>query len=156
MSNVRPHSTFPMRSDIAFQAVLSELRRRFSWLVIHETKEHPQLEAFAEMPIQPGLSFPIQINLQNSDELHLVASHLWVEWFPCTNQCKRESFVEAVAGLLAGKLEIRETFVLGRPASATLCHRGNGPVRQVAAWSSLWTLAPLPRAHNTIWNQNAA
>ena len=143
-----------MQSNAPFQAALAELRTRFPWLVVREVPDHPQVDAFAEIPVQPGLSLPVQINLQNADELHLVASHLWVEWFPCTHSAKLASFVEAVSGLISGELVIQECFVLGRPAVSTLRYR-DGSGRTVARWSSLWALVPLPRTCSTVRNDAA-
>lgn len=146
-----------MQPVAVFHDALSSLRTRFPWLVVNEVENHPQVEAFAEIPVQPGLSIPIQINLQNTDELHLVASNLWVEWFPCTDQIKRDRFLQAVAGLVSGDLEIEESFVLGKPATAALKFRGaGGEKKHLARWSNLRVLLPLPRSRRVVRNESAA
>ena len=146
-----------MHSVAVFNDALRAIKTSFPWLAVNELSDHPQLEAFAELPIQPGLSLPIQINLQNNDELHLVVSNLWVEWFPCTNAIKRDAFIRAVIGLVIGELEIEETYILGRPAMATLRARLNTNGHSyLARWSNLLTLLPLPRSRRIVRNESAA
>jgi len=58
-----------------------------------------------DIPAQPGLSFEVHLNLQNRDELHLVASAFWCEWFPCSNPKKVERYIEAVSGLLVPRCQ---------------------------------------------------
>lgn len=42
---------------------------------------HPEhVELALDIPAQPGLSFDVDLNLQNLDELHLSASALWVPY----------------------------------------------------------------------------
>src|ERR1700674_656425 len=68
---------------------------------------HPlHLDLAMDIPAQPGLSFDIGLNLQNRDELHIEASRLWVEWFPCTNPKKVAEYFEAVSGLVSGRFRI--------------------------------------------------
>ena len=57
-----------------------------------------------DIPAQIGLSFPVHLDLQNLDELHLGASKLWVSWFPCTNPQRVVEYFEAVSGLLSGSI----------------------------------------------------
>ena len=137
-----------------FQQALGVIRARFPWLIVRELSEHPQVDALVELPVQAGLSLPIQLNLQN-DELHLVASSLWVEWFPCTKAERVEGYVQAVTGLLSGELEIQETFILGRPVSAVLRRRGE-PSECLARWSNLFALLPFPRTRRVVCNASAA
>ena len=112
-SNVRPHSHQPCNPSTR-----SSLRSRpsalsFRGLEVPDFEQHPSVEAIVEIPIQPGLSLRIQLNLQNRDELHLVASNLWVEWFPCKDRGKVKLFVDAVAGLLVASWRLRKRFSLG-------------------------------------------
>ena len=146
-----------MQPVAAFNDALQAIRTTFPWLVVREIPDHPQLEALAEFPVQPGLSLPIQVNLQNKDELHLVVSNLWVEWFPCTESKKRHAFVQAVTGLVSGDLEIEESYVLGKAAMATLrkrSHADNQPY--LARWSNLLARLPLPRSRRIVRNESAA
>ncbi|UDF35609.1 UNVERIFIED_ORG: hypothetical protein LHJ69_00475 [Shinella sp. XGS7] len=143
-----------MQHVAAFQEALLAIRTALPWLVVEEVARHPQVDAFAQVPAQPGLSLPIQVNLQN-DELHLVASNLWVEWFPCTDISKRDAFVQAVSGLVNGELEIEESFVFGRPAMATLRSRAASGNQCLARWSNLLVLLPLPRNRRIVRNEYA-
>ena len=72
------------------------------------------------IPPQPGLLFDVSLNLQNLDELHLTASALWVEWFPCTKPDRVEQYFEAVSGLLSGRFRILEHWRGKRPVKAEL------------------------------------
>lgn len=139
----------------AFQSVLSSLKAEFPWLVVQEVAGHPHVESVVELPVQAGLSFPIQLNLQNHDELHLVASSLWVEWFPCTDSHKLQAFTNAVVGLVGGQFEIAESLVFGKPVAAVLRPR-HGRGEALATWSTLWALLPLPRQHRVVANASAA
>ena len=139
----------------AFESALTVIRARFPWLKVPDFEQHPHLEALVEIPVQPGLSLPIQLNLQNRDELHLVVSNLWVEWFPCTDVEKVNLFVDAVAGLVSGELEIEEAFLFGRPASATLQRRGRRSER-LARWSNLLSFIPLQKTRRVVSNESAA
>lgn len=69
-----------------FEEVLRAVHERFPALTVKVIREHPHVDALAEIPRQAGLAFDVAINLQNLDELHLTVSHLWVEWFPCGEQ----------------------------------------------------------------------
>lgn len=82
---------------------------------------HPaQVDLAMEIPAQSGLPFDVHLNLQNLDELHLSASALWYEWFPCTNPRKVERYLEAVSGLLSGEFRILEHWRGKRPVKAQL------------------------------------
>ncbi len=146
-----------MQALEAFSDVVQRIKASFPWLVVQEAPNPAQLEALAEMPVQPGLSLPIQLNLQNNDEMHLVVSNLWVEWFPCTESANRDAVVRAVSGFVSGELEIEEIYVLGKPAMATLRHRSrmHNP-HHLARWSNLLTLLPLPRRRRIVFNQREA
>jgi hypothetical protein len=139
----------------AFQSALTAIRAQFPWLDVPDFEQHPSVEALVEIPIQPGLSLPIQLNLQNRDELHLAASNLWVEWFPCTDPEKVKLFVDAVAGLVGGELEIEEAFLFGKPVSATLQRRGRTG-EHLARWSNLLSFIPLKKTRRTVCNEGAA
>jgi len=91
-----------------FMEVVEIVRRRFPALRTELATEHPHVEALLEIPAQRGLSFPVSINLQNRDELHLNASSFWYAWFPCRKQEVCDHFVEAVCGLLSGIYRVVE------------------------------------------------
>ena len=87
-----------------------DIKASFSNLKMElETKpEHVDLNM--EISKQNGLKFNVCVNLQG-DELHLnVGEHFWLEWFPCTDQKVADAYVEAVKGILSGRLRILETY----------------------------------------------
>ena len=59
------------------------------------------------IPKQPGLSFDIWLCLQH-DELQLSASKFCFEWFPCSDDVHLEEYIDAVTGLIEGRLRIHE------------------------------------------------
>jgi hypothetical protein len=88
----------------------------------------------------------VNINLQNCDELHLSVSRFWVEWFACGKQQVFDSFVEAVTGIISGRVRILESYVLGNAAAARLqLPTEHGNWKTSAAWSNCWAVVPWPR-----------
>ncbi len=69
-----------------FDAVIARIRADFPRLRVEVQKDHKEVEAIATLPVQPGLTFALGVNLQNGDELHLTAGNFWAEWFPCGDQ----------------------------------------------------------------------
>src|SRR5204862_5730640 len=85
-----------------FEETVDSIRREFPQLKIDANRNHAHVHALTTIPAQPGLQFEVSINSQNCDELHLCASHLWLEWFPCGEQSNFDGFIQSVLGLLAG------------------------------------------------------
>ena len=137
-----------------FDAAVAAIRRQFPDLIVEVSKQHPHVEAFAEIPVQAGVGFPISINLQNRDELHLNAGrHFWVEWFPSRHDDVYERFLESVIGVLSGRYRIVEKYALGRPVKAVLERPAEGGKWQrVAVWSNLLGLLPLPTSRRILQN----
>jgi hypothetical protein len=106
---------------------------------------HPEhVELAMRIPSQSGLCFEVNLNLQNRDELHLSASRLWVEWFPCTNQTKADSYFEAVSGLLSGEFRILEHWRGRRIVLAQLQRPYQGKWKTIAYTSNPTVLFPWP------------
>lgn len=78
------------------------------------------VELSLTMPIQPGLKYEVNLNLQNHDELHFSVSHFWFKWFPCTNPTCVDDFVITVLGFLSGKYRIVEHYYSHRCLKAEL------------------------------------
>ena len=117
---------------------------------------HPEhVDLAMDIPAQPGLSFHIDLNLQNLDELHLSASALWVEWFPCTNPKKVDKYFEAVSGLLSGQFWILEYWRGSRAVKAKLQRPNNGGWRTVATWSVLLSIPWPPKSRKVVQNLHA-
>ena len=69
--------------------------------------EHKDVESMLDIPVQKGILIPINLNLQNNDELHLqIGNQFWLEWFPCDNPVKVDEFYNAVHGILTGEYRI--------------------------------------------------
>jgi len=125
-------------------STFGKIRAAFPALTMNVDLHPEHVDLAMDIPAQPGLSFKIGLNLQNLDELHLEASALWVEWFPCTNPKKVEEYFEAVSGLLSGEFRIFEHWRGKRAVKAEL----QRPVQSgwKAVGTSLWLLSiPWPR-----------
>lgn len=109
-------------------------------------EEHPTgggLEVAMIFDAQPGLDFDVHLNLQNEDELHLVAGALWIEWFPCTLPEREEAFFDAASGVLSGRYRLVEEHRGATPVRALLQRPDAHGWTTVAGWST-WAL-PWPR-----------
>jgi hypothetical protein len=109
-----------------------------------------------DIPAQPGLLFRVGLNLQNLDELHLNASALWVEWFPCTKPERVEQYFEAVSGLLSGRFRILEYWRGKRPVKAKLQAPRNGRWKTIARWSVLLSIPWPPKRVKVVQNLRSA
>lgn len=88
--------------------VFRRIRQRFPHLAMTLDPHHPQVDVALDIPKQAGLDFAVHLNLQNRDELHIVAGAFWCEWFPCTAHEKVDEYLDAVAGLIEGRYRILE------------------------------------------------
>lgn len=103
-------------------ATFERIRAAFPALAMNVELHPKHVDLAMDIPVQPGLSFDVFLNLQNLDELCLEASTLWVEWFPCTNPKKVDKYFEAVSGLLSGRFRILEHWRGRRAVKAELQH----------------------------------
>ena len=120
-----------------FMKVVETIQAQFPSLCIELATEHPHVEALLEIPVQQGLAFPVSINLQNCDELHLNVGSFWCEWFPCREREVSDRFVEAVCGLLSGAYRVVEYWRGGVALKADLQRQVGGGWQCVASWSRL-------------------
>jgi len=134
-----------------FDEVLAIVRREFPHLAIEVDRNHKQVDAIADLPPQPGLDFLVSFNLQG-DALHLHASKLWVEMFPCGKQRVFEAFVDAMRGLLSGHFRILESYVGKHSATAFLQRPEKGTWKTVASSSNLWAVLPWRRTNRVVQN----
>jgi len=61
------------------RSVFADIAERFPPLRMVENSGEP-VEISITIPVQPGVSYKVWLCLQNHDELHFSAGHLWVEW----------------------------------------------------------------------------
>ncbi len=144
----------PKKAELErFEEVTAIIRRDFPNLRMEITHAHPHLEAVASIPVQAGLPFAVDVQLQNNDELHLQVSRFWMAWFPCGKQPVFDEFVEAITAVLSGRGRILESYVFGNPATARLqLPTSHGNWRTIATWSNPWAFVPWRREHRIVRN----
>jgi hypothetical protein len=124
--------------------VFEKIRAAFPTLVMNLDLTPKYVDIAMDIPAQAGLLFDVSLNLQNVDELHLSASALWVEWFPCTKPDRVEHYFEAVSGLLSGRFRILEHWRGGRSVKAELQSPRGNTWKTVCGCSHLLSV-PWPR-----------
>jgi hypothetical protein len=125
-------------------SIFERLRLAFPAFAMNLDRHPENLDLAMNIPAQAGLIFEVDLNLQNLDELHLVASKLWVEWFPCTNNRKAEEYFEAVSSLLSGEFRIVEHWRGNRAVKAELQRPSQSGWKTIATWLTLLSI-PWPR-----------
>jgi hypothetical protein len=118
-----------MNQELSYQSGLSTLKKiqcRFPNLKMELKEDAPYVDINLDIPKQEGLSFSINLNLQNDDELHLQVGKLWMCWFPCTEAENVEDFIQSVVGLIEGKHRILETIKGGKVVKGQLQIYCNG------------------------------
>lgn len=106
-----------MNPELSYQSGLSalkEIQDRFPNLNMELSEDTPHLDINLDISQQPGLSFSVNLSLQNDDELHLCVGKLWMCWFPCTDKENVDDFILTVSGLIEGKHRILETIRGGK------------------------------------------
>ena len=125
-------------------ATFERIRAAFPALTMNLDLTPEHVDIFMDIPAQPGLLFRVSLNLQNLDELHLNASALWVEWFPCTKPDRVDRYFEVVSGLLSGRFRILEHWRGKRSVKAELQAPSGNAWQTVAGCSHLLSV-PWPR-----------
>ncbi|HKF50973.1 MAG TPA: hypothetical protein VKB26_01565 [Candidatus Acidoferrales bacterium] len=115
-------------------STFEKIRAEFPRLTMTLDLLPKNVEIAMHIPVQTGLSFDVYLNLQNRDELHVVVSKFWMDWFPCTNQKKVDRYLEAVSGLLSGEFRIVEHW-RGRRIVLAQLQRPNGDAWEAIARS---------------------
>ena len=131
-----------------FEIALStfeKIRAAFPALTMNLVLDDPHVDLAMDIPAQPGLAFKVDLNLQNLDELHLSASALWVEWFPCTKPKSVDRYFEAVSGLLSGEFRILEHWRGRRPVKAQLQRPISSGWERVVTWVDVSVIVPWPK-----------
>jgi hypothetical protein len=139
--------------DIAL-ATFERIRAAFPTLSMEVDLLPKHVDVAMRIPAQPGLLFDVDLNLQNLDELHLRASALWVEWFPCTKPQKVERFFEAVSGLLAGRLRILEHWRGRRRVKAELQRPTGEGWKTIANWTVLLSIPWPGKTYRVVQNSS--
>ena len=101
-----------MEDDVCLkiaEEAFERIRKHLPSLEMKQNLSHP-VELSIDIPVQPGLKYAANLNLQNRDELHFRAENFWLEWFPCTDPSKVEAYIDAVLGFLSGRYRILEHY----------------------------------------------
>lgn len=118
-----------MDKELSYNAGMEALRNVQSLhpkLVMQIDENNPNVDINMDIPVQSGLDFDINLNLQNIDELHLSVGKLWMCWFPCTEVENSRDFVQTISGLIKGRYRILETIKRGKVVKAQLQYQQNG------------------------------
>lgn len=134
--------------------VFGRIQQRFPHLTMKLDSNHPHVDVAFDIPQQSGLGFRLSLNLQNRDELHIVAGPFWCEWFPCTSPAKVDEYFNAVVGLIEGKYRILEHRRGSRCVKAELQKPMASGWETVARW--LIFSLPWPRKEIRVLQNTAA
>ncbi len=115
------------------KGVFETLKREFPGLSmeIEESPEYTEVEL--TIPVQDGLDYQVDLNLQNTDELHFNVDDFLGLWFPCTDSKVSESFLQAVQGFVSGKYRIVMYSRKGKPYKRILQSPSEG------SWNTEYT-----------------
>lgn len=143
--------------DIAL-STFRRIQERFPYLTMKLDRDHPHVDVALNIPRQPRLEFDVSLNLQNRDELHLIAGAFWCEWFPCTSPQKVEEYFGAVVGLIEGQYRILEHRRGSRVVKAELQKPAGSGWETVGGWLTLslpWPRRKTRVLQNTGHDRNA-
>lgn len=131
--------------EIAKRA-FSDIQKRFPQLqsTVHEGGP---VDLSVTLPVQSGLRYAVNLNLQNRDELHFSVSHFWLEWFPCTKAARVDDYIAAVSGFLSGEYRIVEHYLGNKCVKAELQSPKDADWKTVGVSSNLWRLLPWTKKH---------
>lgn len=119
--------------------VISE---RFPSLEMKRNTTDP-VELSMDIPVQPGLKYAVNLNLQNLDELHFSVGNFWLEWFPCTQPSKVAAYIDAVSGFLAGRYRVLEHYRGNKCVKAELqTPESQGEWKTIGTYTLLWPPFP--------------
>lgn len=119
------------------------IRQRFPELSTELTSDDPNVDVLMVVPKQESLPFEVSLYL-DGDELHLVAGHFLLEWFPCGREDVRLAYREAVEGLLSGSYRIVEHYVGQKAVRARLEKPIGTGWEKVGSWGRLAGIVPWP------------
>ena len=146
------------RAENSRQAALGafeRIARALPGLDMHVELDPEHVDATADLPAQPGLDFPVHLNLQNIDELHLVAGGFWLSWFPCTDPAVVDRYVDSVVHLVRGTYRVLEYRRGARVVRADLqIPDGAGGWRRIGRHDS-FSLFPWPRVTHSVLQNRA-
>ena len=114
--------------------------------------EPDNVDVQLDIPQQDGLLFPVSLNLQNSDALHLNVGAFCQEWFPCSDEVVSRQYFAAVAGLLSGENRLVEYHRGKRIVKVQLQRPAGEDWETIATWSRLHLPVPLQAKTSVLQN----
>ncbi len=132
--------------------VFQEIQSEFPNISMQIDKEHEHVELNIDIPKQNGVNYPINLNLQNEDELHFSVRNFWFENFPCTDPVKVAEYKEIVIGYIQGKYRIVEYFKGKKAYKAYLQEPQNDKWSTIATWYRLSWPISFRRSHGIFKN----
>ena len=143
-----------MRSVDAIEiakSAIAKIREALPQMEVVVDRSAP-VELSVDIPIQAGLKHRINLNLQNNDELHFCVGSLWIEWFPCSEPTKVDSFVSAVVGFIAGRLRVLEHYRGAKCVKAELQEPDQEGWKTIGVWSTLHVPLPWKKEQRVVSN----
>lgn len=117
---------------------------------------NPQSGGLAmEIPVQPGLSLPVHLDLQ-LDGFGMKVGQYQLEWVRHSDVRCQEAFYSAVCGVLTGRLRVLEHCRGARAVQAELQEPDGDGWRTVEAWSTAHFHFPWRKTEREYRNTEAA
>ena len=88
------------------EQTFKEIQRQFPELTMTIDYNNKYLDLSMDILKQKGLDFNINLNLQNSDELHISTDYIWCQFFPADTESVVDIFFNSVRGLIKGEYRI--------------------------------------------------
>jgi hypothetical protein len=123
-------------SETIARRAFSDIAARFPSVQMVEDVGVP-VEISIAIPAQPGCNQTVWLCLQNLNELHFSVGSFWLEWFPCTNPQRVDSYVDAVVGYLLGKYRVLEHYRCAKCVKAELQAPEGANWRTLGTWRTL-------------------
>jgi len=133
------------------RGAFERIAAKFPDLTIVENKQDP-VEISLTVPEQESLKSKVWLCLQNNDELHFSVGHFWLEWFPCTDPDKVESYIDAVTGFLGGSYRILEHYRGKNCVKAELQKPVDGAWQTIGTWATICLPFPWKKTFKELRN----
>jgi hypothetical protein len=118
------------------RATFSVIVAEFPALSYAEDSAYPG-EIAVLFPEQHGLSHEVRLSLGGEDELQFSVGNFFLEWFPCTEQERKEAYIQAVCGFLRGQYGVVEYWRGGSCIKARLQRPSSSGWETIGTWSRL-------------------
>lgn len=110
-----------------------EIQNHFPDLTMIIYYDYENFDLSMDIPIQNGVDFEINLNLQNEDELHISTEYIWCQFFSADSEDLVEKFYESAIGLIKGDYRILQ-FVKNDTVYKTFLQKPKGE-----DWETIYT-----------------